>query len=205
MRIATSIAFAVLLSRPSWSQSQPAATESYELRPDDQSRFVLEVHKSKLWEGRKHTFVFDRYQGALRFNRSQAEASNIEFSIVAASARCVDDWVKPGQIPDIEKAAFTIMAVDIHPEIRFRSTAISASSGNQYEVRGMLAIRGKSRPVVLSVTAEPGESGLRLTGTGTIKLSAFGLEPPRGAVFLFIGTKDQMTVRFDLLAKRAGP
>jgi polyisoprenoid-binding protein YceI len=203
LRITSCFIIAVLMSHPSVGQGQVPGG-SYEIRPGGQSRFELEVHKSKLWEGRKHTFAFDRYQGVLHFNAHRPEASNIELSVVSASGRCVDDWVKRGQIEDIEKAARATMAADVHPEIRFRSTAISAVSPNRYDVRGMLTIRHESRPVVLSVTAEPGESGLRLTGTGSIKLTTFGLRPPRGAVFLFIGTKDEMTVRFDLLAKRTG-
>jgi polyisoprenoid-binding protein YceI len=202
VRITTGLTLVILFSQPSWSQVQATAlAESYELRPRDRSRFALEVHKSKLWEGRKHTFLFDRYHGALYFSRQQPATSSIEFAVVSASARCVDDWVKPGQIADIERAARETMGADVHAEIRFRSTTIQAVSENRFEVRGMLTIRNETKPIVLNVAAEPSESGLRLAGSGTLKLSSFGLKPPRGAVFLFIGTKDEMTVRFDLLAQ----
>jgi hypothetical protein len=40
---------------------------TYGIRPAAESRFVLEVFKSKLWEGRKHMFIFDRFTGDLRF------------------------------------------------------------------------------------------------------------------------------------------
>ena len=51
-------------------------TAAYDVRPAEGSRFALEVFKSKLWEGRKHTFVFDRFRGALSFNREQPESVN---------------------------------------------------------------------------------------------------------------------------------
>jgi polyisoprenoid-binding protein YceI len=197
------LALACLLHAALRTQAQaPESRVRYELRPGEQGRFSLEVYKSKLWEGRKHVFVFDRYHGLLLFDRERPEASSIEFSVVSASARCVDDWVKPGQIEDIEEAARKTMGADRYPEIRFRSTAIQARSGNEYEVRGMLTIRDRTEPVVLRVTAAPMEDRLRLTGSGPVKLSDFGLKPPRGAVFLFIGTKDEMTVQFDVVASR---
>jgi len=82
-----------------------AQTATYDIRPAQGSRFALLVFKSKLWEGRKHTFIFDRYSGALSFDRKQPERSAVRFVIESGSARCVDDWVKPNQIKDIEKAA----------------------------------------------------------------------------------------------------
>jgi len=36
-----------------------AQTATYNIRPMQGNRFALEVFKSKLWEGRKHTFLFD--------------------------------------------------------------------------------------------------------------------------------------------------
>lgn len=66
------------------------------------SRFALEVYKSKLWEGRKHTFVFDKFSGVLGFYPERPEKSTVSFVVESASARCIDNWVKPNQIKDIE-------------------------------------------------------------------------------------------------------
>src|SRR5258708_6766870 len=87
------------------SHATDMQTATYDVRPAEGSRFALEVFKSKLWEGRKHTFVFDRFSGSLNFNHEQPERSTVEFVVESASVRCVDDWVKPNQIKDIEKAA----------------------------------------------------------------------------------------------------
>ncbi len=70
-------------------------TATYDVRPAEGNLFALDVFKSKLWEGRKHTFVFDRFRGSLSFNQEQPERSTAQFVVESASARCTDDWVKP--------------------------------------------------------------------------------------------------------------
>jgi polyisoprenoid-binding protein YceI len=191
---------------PSYAADMQTAT--YDVRPAEGSRFALEVFKSKLWEGRKHTFVFDRFSGALSFNREQPERSTVRFVVESASARCMDEWVKSNQIKDIEKAAIQdTMAAAQFPEITFHSTTIKAKSSGQYEVRGLLTIRDQTKPVALIVKATPREGGIWLEGSGQIRLSDFGLKAPRAVagVGLFIGTKDEMTVQFALLATSHSP
>jgi polyisoprenoid-binding protein YceI len=180
-----------------------AQTVTYNIGPAQGSRFALEVFKSKLWEGRKHTFLFDRFKGVLGFDREQPEKSTVRFVVESASARCVDDWVKPNQIKDIEKAAVQeTMAAATYPEIAFESTAIRATSFETYEVQGMLTIRGQAKQVMLTLKASPREDGIWVEGSGRVRLSEFGLKPPRGVagVRLLIGTKDEMNVLFGLLA-----
>jgi polyisoprenoid-binding protein YceI len=85
-----------------WAVAEQTAT--YNIRPMQGNRFALEVFKSKLWEGRKHTFLFDRFSGSLAFDRERPERSSVRFVVESASARCVDDWVKPDQLKDIERS-----------------------------------------------------------------------------------------------------
>ena len=182
-----------------------AQTATYDIGPVPGSRFALEVFKSKLWEGRKHTFEFDRFSGVLSFDRERPEKSTVQFVVESASARCVDDWVRPAQIKEIEKAAIEdTMAAATYPKITFQSTRITVRSSDQYEVQGLLTIRGQARPVALNVKVTPRESEMLVAGSGRIRLSEFGLKPPRGiiGVSVFIGTKDEMKVLFELLGKR---
>lgn len=182
-----------------------AQTATYDIGPVPGSRFALEVFKSKLWEGRKHTFEFNRFSGVLSFDQARPEKSTVEFVVESASARCVDDWVRPAQTKDIEKAAIRdTMAAATYPKITFRSTRITVRSSDLYEVQGLLTIRGQARPVTLNVRVTPRESEMWVEGSSQIRLSEFGLKPPRGivGVGLFIGTKDEMKVLFKLLANR---
>jgi polyisoprenoid-binding protein YceI len=183
-----------------------AQAVTYTLQPTSESRFVLEVFKSKLWEGRKHTFIFDRFTGDLRFDRKSPERSTVWFVVESGSARCIDDWVKPGQIKDIERAAVQdTMAAATYPEMTFESTAVTTTtSPDKYDVLGMLTIRGQTKQVKLAVKTSPRGDGIWVEGSGRVRLSEFGLKPPRGVVGvnLFIGTKDEMNVVFGLLAVR---
>ena len=129
----------------------------------------------------------------------------MQFVVESASVRCVDDWVKPNQIKDIEKAAIQdTMAAAQFQAITFHSKTIATKSSGQYEVRGLLTIRDQTKAVALIVKMIPREGGIWVEGSGRIKLSDFGLKPPRAAagVGLFIGTKDEMTVQFALLANK---
>jgi len=56
-----------------------AQTARYNIRPMQGNRFALEVFKSKLWEGRKHTFLFDRFSGSLAFDRERPRAIECPF------------------------------------------------------------------------------------------------------------------------------
>lgn len=183
-----------------------AQAVTYNIRPTAENRFVLEVFKSKLWEGRKHTFIFDRFTGDLRFDQKSPETSAVRLVIESRSARCVDDWVKPSQIKDIERAAVQeTMAAATYPEMTFESTAITTTtSPDKYEVLGLLTIRGQARKVKLVVETSPRGDGVWVKGSARVRLSEFGLKPPRGVVgvSLFIGTKDEMNVVFELLAAR---
>jgi len=192
---------ALLLFFPLVLEGQPAA---HDILPMEGSRFTLDVYKTKIWEGRKHTFVFDRFNGAVSYDREHAERSTVAFTVESGSARCIDDWVKPSQIKDIENAALSTMAAVTFPQMTFQSTAIVPKSSDQYEVRGLLTIRSQTKPVTLIARLTPREGGIWVEGSGRISLADFGLKPPRGivGVSLFIGTKDEMTVQFSLFAKR---
>lgn len=179
-----------------------AQTVSYDIQPAEESHFTLEVFKSRLWEGRKHIFVFDRYGGELEFDSEQPELSSVRFHIESASVRCLDDWVKPGQIADIEEAARETMAAEGHPRMTFESSNVQVKSAGEYQVQGILSIRGFTRPVTLQIAASSGSDVIRIAGTGQIRLSDFDLDPPRGAFSLFIGTKDAMNILFDIEARR---
>jgi polyisoprenoid-binding protein YceI len=180
-----------------------AKTATFDIRPAAGSRFALEVYKSKLWEGKKHTFVFDRFSGVMSFDAESPEKFTVRFVVESGSARCVDDWVKPGQVKDIERAAVQdTMAAAQYPEITFQSTAIRRASADQYEIQGNLTIRGRTKLVTVALTTSPRDAGIWAEGSSLVKLSDFGLKPPRGAagVRLVIGTKDEMRVLFRILA-----
>lgn len=87
------------------------------------------------------------------------------------------------------------------PTVTFASRTVrrdSAAGGAGYAVAGDLTFHGVTRPVEFHVV--PGESKGRITikGAFTIKLSEFGVKPPS---IMFMKSKDELTLRFDLAAK----
>lgn len=96
------------------------------------------------------------------------------------------------------------MAAAEYPEITFQSTAIKRTSVDEYEVQGALTIRGRTKPAMLALKTLPDEGGIWVEGSSRVKLSDFGLKPPRGVVGvgLVIGTKDEMSVFFRILAAK---
>jgi len=61
----------------------------------------------------------------------------------------------------------------------------------------MLTIREKTRTVRVHASMKDG----LFEGSATVKLSDFGLKPPKGVTLGLIGTKDEMTVLFRLTGK----
>ena len=90
-----------------------------------------------------------------------------------------------------------------YPTIEYRMTgydATPAASADSVRVRvdGALEVAGVERPVPLELTAARSGDGVVLEGTSTLKMSDFGVKPPR----LFLGALrvgDRVIVRYHLL------
>ena len=181
-----------------------AEPESYAILPSANARFALEVHKSGLMSGKKHVFLFERYEGQLSYDPSRPETSRVRLVVQAASAVCQDTWVKAAQRNDIEQyAREDMLRVGRYPEIVFESREIRPAGSGRYKVAGDLTIRGIARPVTVDVEMKMEDRRLRFTGDAVVNLNDYGIMPRRAALGM-IGTKSEMDVRFDLEAAAAG-
>jgi len=175
-----------------------AAVQTYDLGPAEGARFALEVYKTRLMAGKKHVFVFERYGGEATIDDERPEDAKIRFVVEAASVVCTDTWVSEGDRKKILAAARNdVMAADKYPQLVFESTKVIVKSESQYDVEGMMTIRGRAKLVVVHITRRAGE----FDGEATLKLSDFGLKAPTGMTMGFIGTKDEMKVLFHLIPK----
>ena len=66
--------------------------------PAEGNVLELYVEKTGLLAGKKHRFVFDRFEGRL-------DESHLTMAVDAASIRCVDTWVSANDLKKIEKTA----------------------------------------------------------------------------------------------------
>ena len=183
--------------------SSLAMAATYEVRPAADAQFALTVEKTGLYRGKKHLFVFEKYQGSLQFDPAVPAASKIELMIDSRSAVCKDDWVSAKDLKSIEETALEdMLVVKRYPSMNFSSGAIKDLGNGKFEAQGTLTIRDIPKPVTVLVQANAtNPEQLRLDGTAKIKLTDYKLKPPSAALGL-IGTKDEMTLNFQILAAR---
>ena len=97
------------------------------------------------------------------------------------------------------------LKTDQHPFVEFRSTGTAGPAvfrpGEQatFQIPGIMTVQGRERPVVWEASAKL--DGELITGTATtrVKLTDFGLEPPRLAI---LSVEDEMVWQIDLVAER---
>lgn len=174
---------------------------TYQVAPAPGTQFALTVEKTGLYRGKKHLFVFEKYDGKLVFDAQKPEQASIQLTIDSKSAVCKDEWVNAKDIKNIMEEMFgNMLAAKEFPTMTFSSTSIRPLGGNQFEAQGALTIRNKPKPVTVSVQLDAADPRkLRLRGSAKIHLKDYGLKPP-SAVLGAIGTKEEMPFAFDIVA-----
>jgi polyisoprenoid-binding protein YceI len=174
-----------------------AQSEQFDFQPQPGARFALTVEKTGLWSGRKHVFEFQRYSATLRFDRADPARSVVELTVEAGSAVCNDTWLSDKDRRKVLDFMFRDMLdVEKHPRITFKSTSVVSTGDKRFDVSGTLLIRGIERPHRVSVTiVESGGNLVAATGRAIVRLTDFGLKPPKAALGA-IGTNNEMTVDF---------
>jgi polyisoprenoid-binding protein YceI len=98
-----------------------------------------------------------------------------------------------GDISKIEKnITDDIFNTKKHPTISFRSTGVSGTPDN-FTINGNLTIMGNTQPVTLSGKAADG----KVSGTGTIVQTAFGIKP-FSALMGALKVADEVGISFEL-------
>jgi polyisoprenoid-binding protein YceI len=179
------------------------AGESYQIVPAEGSRMELQVEKTGFLRGKKHTFLFERYEGSLQYNPEKPETSTVHIKIEARSASCKDTWVSANDLRKIQEYALKdMLAAEQHPYIEFTSTEIRSSGPGRFQANGNLTIRGIAKPSTAAVFMEPRGTELLISGTATVRMTDYGLKPPTAALGT-IGTKPEMAFAFTLVARKA--
>ncbi|MBI3208877.1 MAG: YceI family protein [Candidatus Solibacter usitatus] len=179
------------------AQAEPV---EYKLQPGGSNRLTLEVEKTGLMKGKKHIFEFPQFQGKITLDLQNPSNSKVDLRIDAASITCKDTWLGPKDLKKVLDYAQTDMLnVKRYPEMRFVSTKITAKGNDSFDVEGTLNIRGNGKTVTLNVTLD--QPSLRVSGKAVFKLTAYGMKPP-SAGLVAIGTKDDVTALFQVLATK---
>ena len=178
-----------------------ALAATYDVAPASGAKIELKVEKTGFYSGKSHIFVFESYRGTLEFNPRKPEESKIELTIDSGSAVCKDTWVSANDLKKIMEETFgNMLAAKRYPAMTFTSASIKPLGANQFEAQGMLTIRGKPKPIVVNVQLDATDPAkLRLRGSAKIHLKDYGLKPP-SALLGAIGTKEEMSLTFDIVA-----
>lgn len=182
----------------------PAGATRFLIRPSPESTFTLEVAKTGLMAGKKHSLSFEQYQGELDYDPQNPENSRVRLSVEARSVACKDPWLKDKSMRKkvVDAAVNDMMAASQFPLLKFSSSRLTASSKGQFEIHGDLTVRGITKPITFKTAAkQSGEQRLEIDGDAEISLKDYGLKPP-SAMLGLIGTKSKMTLRFLLWAEK---
>ncbi len=105
---------------------------------------------------------FSRWQAQIAFDPARPEAGQVAFAIDTASA----SLGAPETDAELPKPAW--FDASRFPRASFQSSAIRRSGAGRYEISGKLAIKGRTRDVVVPVTLT--QAGTRSIATGSFTI-----------------------------------
>jgi polyisoprenoid-binding protein YceI len=175
----------------------------YTVRPTSESSVSAQLFQSGLPRGRKHVLFLEHYRGKVAYDNANVENSRVELIFEATDLVCRDNRLTPAkQQRLLSFVQNEILAAEHHPQITFCSSRIQKTGWNQFDVEGLVTVRGQSKPMTLKVTAvRMGSNRLEIDGRGELKLSDYGAKTPR-TFFGLMGIQDQVVLRFLLWPER---
>jgi polyisoprenoid-binding protein YceI len=117
---------------------------------------------------------FTDFAGTIVADKDKPEASQVEFTVRAASI----DTAQENRDKHLRSADF--FDAERFPEITFKSTKVKATGKDKYAVTGNLTMHGVTRPIILAVT-NMGSAGtgadakFGFEGTTTLNRKDFGI------------------------------
>lgn len=186
-----------------------SAQETLAIQPEREGgELVLLVEKTGLLAGKQHRLLFPEYSGTVTYFRDKPTLSSVQFKADVNSLKVTDAWIKEQDRKKIYEYTLSDKMLDArqYPELSFVSREMAKiGEPARYQVDGTLSIRGKQKPVTVTVNiVDAGAGGVTVEGKCGFRLSDFDLKRPSAALGT-IGTKDEVAVTFRMLAKRVSP
>jgi polyisoprenoid-binding protein YceI len=126
--------------------------------------------------------------------RGQITSMQIDLRTLTSNETRRDNFIKQNTL-----------RTDQHPFVEFRSTSTAGPTlfrpGEEatFQIPGLLTLKGSERPIVWEARAKLDGDTISGTATVRVKLTEFGLEPPRLAI---LSVEDEMTWQIDIVAER---
>lgn len=195
----------LLVASTSWTQGPASSVYSIDAA---QSHIELTVYRGGILKmfGHDHAIAAKGFSGEVRFNPGNIGDSSVQLAIDAASLVVLND---PKVSEDDRKTiqadmeGAKVLNIREFPKITFRSTKVErASSPENLSLRGKLGLHGMEKEIAFPIRILSEMNRLRVTGTAVIVQTDFGIKPIRIAAG-GLRVKDQVTVKFDILAQKA--
>ena len=193
----------------------PAAGERYEVQVGDSHVLAITDKAGLLGAfGHRHAVLGTEVRGEICFNAEAPEETRARVAVPTASleidgerGRELADIGKGPGVDDVEKIQADMLSADYlsadrHPEIVFTLTGAKRRGDGEYTARGEFQLRGEARQVELPVRVERGEGGLVISGSFTVKQTAYGIEPSSAGGGT-VKVADEVEVRVRLVGKAA--
>ncbi len=172
------------------------------------SHVLVHVDKAGLLAlaGHEHEVEAPLAEGRAQLDAANPAASSVELRFAAAALRVTGRNEPAGDVPKVQArmAGPEVLDVVRFPEIRFRSTAVSATpagaSAWRLVLRGELELRGTSRVLELPLSVNLEGDELRARGQARLRQTAFGLKPI--SVAGLVKVKDELLIEIDVVARR---
>ncbi len=174
-----------------------------------QDRFTADKEVSRLWiEGSSNVNTFDcvanDYHGKAELAQRTTEDSKRDLSLRVDIEVEGFDCGKRKMNRDLKEA----LKADRYPEITFIFSEAeiadieSPESSVKFRVKGSLTVAGVTREISFLADGELLENGRKnVRGSKQIQMTDYNITPPTG-LFGLIKADDELTVHFDLIAKR---
>lgn len=86
-----------------------------------------------------------------------------------------------------------------YPKAVFAIEEVVAKGEHAYVLKGTMSLHGQKKPMAFDATIVPEGNKVRLHATGGMKMSDFGVKPPK---MVFVTVRDQVDLSIDLVLKR---
>jgi polyisoprenoid-binding protein YceI len=191
-----------------WAQTPSPAVYSIDAT---RSKLEVDVFRAGLLKmmGHDHNIAAKTFSGEIRLNSVNIESSSVTLNVDSASLVVLDDPGVPEK--DRKQVQETMLGAEVlnvkdFPKIQFHSTGLShiAKTGEDFTLAGRLRIHGVEKEITFPVHIRRENHLLRATGSVTLTQTDFGIKPVKAALGS-VRVKDQIMVRFELLAERANP
>jgi polyisoprenoid-binding protein YceI len=176
------------------------------------SRIVVNVLKSGLFSGFAHDHHFEvtAWEANAEVPQGAPATATVEVAADAGSLRDRQESLsdKDRQKVEAQAAGQEVLDAQHHPRVEYRSGRFEAAPGASADhvrgtLHGTLTLRGRSAPLDLAIEAQREGGEWRVTGSGRVKQSAFGIKPFSG----FGGTvsvKDELRIELAVKLRPGG-